>query len=229
MATSPPPEMITIAKGEVLTYVYGMFGAIGLCVVLIVLIMVFWTWLRPVWPYLKSRNSPDHPLLMLFQKNKRVQWITGNYKAEVYEKDDLENPLAFCKNDQDGYKLGQADTEVFYDGANIATSPELAVCVRELVKMGYKNIDEVVQAVRAGTLKQEDLVIPLVSTFDPAMVVQFCTGKPAIMKAWADTKLNIDRQKRDKPFYENPQVMSLAFIIICGCLGIGIMKSMGVF
>lgn len=226
---TPAPELVGIAKGTLMTFYYGLFAAVAIIVVLLVVMVLYYSWLKPVWPYLKSRNRPDRPLLMLFQKNGRVTWIPGQYRAEIYEKDDIENPLAFFKSDLQGYKLGQADLEVFYDGANVAVSPELAVAVYELKRMGYRNVDEVVDAVRAGTLRENDLVIPLVRRFDPAVVADWVRGKPAILKAWADTKVNIDRARRDQPFYQNPQVMAFAFLIFVACLGVGLMKALGVF
>lgn len=227
-----------------ITWVYLSFGLMAVIAVLIVVVVIGYLLLRPVAvPYLKTRNKPGRPLLAIFQRNSRLRLTPGKYIAEMYEVDDPDNPLAFFKADTGGYKLGAADVEAFYDGAAAATSPDLVVAVQELRNMGYRDIDDLMTAIRAGTFKGDQFTlrdgvvsfdagtisIPLIRQFDPAVVETFSKGKPAITRAYSDTKLNIDRAGRDSKFYENPQLMALAFIIIAGCLGIGIMKSMGVF
>lgn len=227
-----------------ITWVYLSFGLMAVVAVLIVVVVLGYLLLQPVAvPYLQTRNKPGRPLLAIFQRNGRLRLTPGKYIAEMYEVDDPANPLAFFKADTGGYKLGAADVEAFYDGAAAATSPDLVVAVQELRNMGYRDIDDLMTAIRAGTFKGDQFTlrdgvvsfdngtisIPLIRQFDPAVVETFSKGKPAITRAYSDTKLNIDRAGRDSKFYDNPQLMALAFIIIAGCLGIGIMKSMGVF
>ncbi len=227
-----------------ITWVYISFGLAGLVVILIVALVAGYLILKPVAiPYLKCRGKAKTPLMGIFQRNGRLRLVPGKYVAEMYEDPDPKNPLAFFKSDTGGYKIGACDLEVFYDGAVAATSPDLVVAVQELRNMGYRNIDDLMRAVRAGafkgdqfTLKGETVCfdngtisIPLIRQFDPAQVEIFSKGKPAITKAYSDTKLNIDRRARQEKFYENPQIMAMGFILLMGCLGIGLMKALGVF
>lgn len=227
-----------------ITWVYISFGLAGLVVILIVALVAGYLILKPVAiPYLKCRGKAKTPLMGIFQRNGRLRLVPGKYVAEMYEDPDPQNPLAFFKSDTGGYKIGACDLEVFYDGAVAATSPDLVVAVQELRNMGYRNIDDLMRAVRAGafkgdqfTLKGETVCfdngtisIPLIRQFDPSQVEIFSKGKPAITKAYSDTKLNIDRRARQEKFYENPQIMAMGFILLMGCLGIGIMKALGVF
>jgi len=99
------------------------------------------------------------------------------------------------------------------------------------------------RAVRSGTFGGDDIVVrdgvvsmdtgtilvPILRSVNPGMVEGYSRGKPAITRAYTDTVLNIDRAGRNQKFYENPQIMALGFILIAGCLGIGILKSLGVF
>lgn len=227
-----------------ITWVYISFGLMGAVVILIVALVAGYLILKPIaLPYLKCRGKAKKPLMQIFQRNGRLRLVPGKYIAEMYEDPDPQNPLAFFKSDTGGYKLGACDTELFYDGAVAATSPDLVVAVQELRNMGYRNIDDLMRAVRAGafkgdqfTLKGETVCfdngtisIPLIRQFDPSQVEIFSKGKPAITKAYSDTKLNIDRRARQEKFYENPQIMAMGFILLMGCLGIGLMKSLGVF
>lgn len=227
-----------------ITWVYISFGLMGAVVILIVALVAGYLILKPIaLPYLKCRGKAKKPLMAIFQRNGRVRLVPGKYIAEMYEDPDPQNPLAFFKSDTGGYKLGACDTELFYDGAVAATSPDLVVAVQELRSMGYRNIDDLMRAVRAGafkgdqfTLKGETVCfdngtisIPLIRQFDPSQVEIFSKGKPAITKAYSDTKLNIDRRARQEKFYENPQIMAMGFILLMGCLGIGLMKALGVF
>lgn len=225
----------------------GMIVIYGLGFVVLVLfavLVVGFLILRPIaLPYLKSYNKPERPMLAIFQRSGRLNLTDGNYVAEVYETTDKQNPLAFFKADTGGYRLGNADIELFYDGSACATSPDLVVAVEELKSRGYHNIEDVMQACRDGTFTGDvfylrgdtvcfesgTISIPLLKQFNPADVESFCRGKPSITRAYSDTKLNIDRLSRHEKFYENPQIMSLAFLVVCACIGIGIMKSMGVF
>jgi hypothetical protein len=227
-----------------ITWVYLSFGLAGVAVILIVALVAGYMLTKPIIvPYLKCRNKSKTPLMAIFQRNGRVRLVPGRYVAEMYEDPDPKNPLAFFKSDTGGYKLGGCDIEPFYDGAIAATSPDLVVAVQELRKMGYRTIDEVMAAIRAGRFKGDKfemkgetvsftdgtISIPLIRQFDPAQVDIFGKGKPAITKAYSDTKLNIDRASRNEKFYENPQLMGMAFILLMGCLGIGLMKALGVF
>lgn len=227
-----------------ITWVYLSFALMGVIVLLVVALIAGYLLLKPVAPpYLQCRGNPKSPLLGLFQRNGRFRLTKGRYVAEMYEDPDPQNPLAFFKSDHGGYKLGACDIEVFYDGAGAATSPDLVVAVQELRAMGYRNIEDVMAAIRTGKFRGDKfclqgsevyfrdgtISIPLIRQFDPAAVEVFSKGKPAITRAYTDTKLNIDRAGRDQKFYENPQIMALGFIIIAGCLGIGMMKSLGVF
>jgi hypothetical protein len=227
-----------------ITWVYISFGLAGLVVILIVALVAGYLILKPVAiPYLKCRGKAKKPLMQIFQRNGRLRLVPGKYIAEMYEDPDPQNPLAFFKSDTGGYKLGACDTELFYDGAVAATSPDLVVAVQELRNMGYRTIDDLMRAVRAGTFKGDQFTlkgetvcfdngtisIPLIRQFDPSQVEIFSKGKPAITKAYSDTKLNIDRRARQEKFYENPQIMAMGFILLMGCLGIGLMKSLGVF
>ena len=227
-----------------ITWVYLSFGLMGVVVILIVALVAGYLILKPVaLPYLKCRRKEKTPLMAIFQRNGRLRLVPGKYVAEMYEDPDPKNPVAFFKSDTGGYKIGACDIELFYDGAIAATSPDLVVAVQELRSMGYRNIDDVMRAVRAGTFKGDKFTlkdktvcfdngtisIPLIRQFDPSQVEIFSKGKPAIIKAYSDTKLNIDRRARQEKFYENPQIMAMGFLLLMGCLGIGIMKSLGVF
>lgn len=227
-----------------ITWVYISFGLAGLVVILIVALVAGYLILKPIaLPYLKCRGKAKKPLMQIFQRNGRLRLVPGKYIAEMYEDPDPQNPLAFFKSDTGGYKLGACDTELFYDGAIAATSPDLVVAVQELRSMGYRNVDDLMRAVRAGTFKGDQFTlkgetvcfdngtisIPLIRQFDPSQVEIFSKGKPAITKAYSDTKLNIDRRARQEKFYENPQIMAMGFILLMGCLGIGLMKALGVF
>ena len=227
-----------------ITWVYISFGLAGLVVILIVALVAGYLILKPVaLPYIKCRGKAKTPLMGIFQRNGRLRLVPGKYAAEMYEDPDPKNPLAFFKSDTGGYKIGACDFEAFYDGAVAATSPDLVVAVQELRDMGYRNIDDLMRAVRAGAFKGDQFAlkgetvcfdngtisIPLIRQFDPSQVEVFSKGKPAITKAYSDTKLNIDRRARQEKFYENPQIMALGFILLMGCLGIGLMKSLGVF
>lgn len=227
-----------------MTWVYISFALIAVVVLLVAVLAAGYVILKPViLPYWKCRGNANTPMLEIFQRNGRVRLTKGKYIAEVYEDPDPNYPLAFFKSDTGGYKLGACDLEVFYDGAGAATSPDLVVAVQELRDMGYRNINDVMADVRAGKFKGDKFVlqgeevrfrdgtisIPLIKQFDPAKVEVFSKGKPAITKAYSDTKLNIERANLQGKFYENPQIMGIAFVIIAACIGIGIMKSMGVF
>lgn len=225
-------------------WVYLSFGLMAIIVILIGILAIGYVMLKSIAiPYLKCRGKPRNPLMLLYQQNGRARLTPGKYIAGMYEDPDPTNPLAFFKSDTGSYKLGAADLESFYDGAGTATSPDLVVAVQELREMGYANIHDLMAAVRAGRFKGDSFVlkdgtvcfekgtisIPLIRQFDPAKIEAFSQSKPAITKAYSDTKLNIDRAGRDQKFYENPQIMALGFIIVSACIGIGIMKSMGVF
>ena len=227
-----------------ITWVYLSFALMGVAVLLVVALAAGYIILKPVIiPYLKCRGKAKTPLLGIFQRNGRVRLTPGKYVAEMYEDPDPNYPLAFFKSDNGGYKLGACDLEVFYDGAASATSPDLVVAVQELRNMGYNTIDDVMRDVKAGKFEGDcfklqgeevcfrkgTISIPLIRQFDPAAVEVFSKGKPAITKAYSDTKLNIERASLQGKFYENPQIMGLGFIIIAGCLGIGMMKALGVF
>jgi len=230
--------------GNPVTWVYATFTLLGVVVVLIILGAFMAYTVKPVaLPYLRSRNKPDSPMMILCQRNGRINLVTGKYISEMYEDPNPDNPLAFFKSDTGAYKLGSADVELFFDGAATATSPDLVVAIQELQRMGYKDIDSLMIAIRAGkfrgdsftlsdgTLSFDDgtISIPLIRQFDPARVEAFSRGKPAIIRSYADTKLNIDRAGRGGKFYDNPQIMALGFIIIAACVGIGLMKALGVF
>ncbi len=231
--------------GNPITWVYLSFGLMVVVVILAIILIAGYLILKPVAiPYWQCRGKPKTPLLAIFQRNGRLRLTKGRYIAEMYEDPDPANPLAFFKSDQGGYKLGACDIEAFYDGAGAAASPDLVVAVQELRTMGYGDIDSVMADVRAGkfggdkfhlagdkTIQFRDgtISIPLIRQFDPAAVEVFSRGKPAITRAYTDTKLNIDRAGRDQKFYENPQIMALGFLLLAGCLGIGLMKSLGVF
>jgi hypothetical protein len=227
-----------------ITWVYISFGLAGLVVILIVALVAGYLILKPVaLPYIKCRGKAKTPLMGIFQRNGRLRLVPGKYVAEMYEDPDPKNPLAFFKSDTGGYKIGACDLEIFYDGAVAATSPDLVVAVQEPRNMGYRTIDDLMRAVRAGTFKGDQFTlkgetvcfdngtisIPLIRQFDPSQVEIFSKGKPAITKAYSDTKLNIDRRARQEKFYENPQIMAMGFILLMGCLGIGLMKALGVF
>ncbi len=225
-------------------WMYVSFGLIFVVVLLVVIVFATYTKIKPfAMPYLQCHNKPDKSLMLIFQRKGTVRASAGNYISEMYEDTGSKTPLAFFKGDTGGFKLGQADVEVFFDGADTAVSPEIAVLIAELKRMGYRNIDEVMDAVRAGEFggdrirtrdgvvqfKKGSITIPLLKSVNPAVVEGFSRGKPAITRAYTDTVLNIDRSGRGDKFYENPQIMALGFIIIAACLGIAIMKSMGVF
>lgn len=227
-----------------MTWVYITF-ALGILLILVIAVVA---WLakkvKPVaFPYWKCSNKPNKPLMAIFRSGGRVVLEPGKYVAEVYENLDKTNPMAFFKSGFGSNRLGDCDLECFYDGTGTATSPELVVAVQELKDMGYRNINEVMTAYRAGsfggdlidgtdgtiTYQNGKIAIPLIRQFNPAAVEDFARSKPAIIKGYSDTNLNIERANRNTPFYENAGIMSIAFLIIAACLGVGMMKAMGVF
>lgn len=225
-------------------WVYATFGMTAILVVGAVLLAVMYSRIKAfVLPYLKCYNRPDKTLMLIFERKGTVRASPGDYVSEMYEDTGTKTPLAFFKADTGGFKLGNVDVEVFYDGADVTTSPELLIVVEELKGRGYRNIEEVMRAVRSGTFGGDDIVVrdgvvsmdtgtilvPILRSVNPGMVEGYSRGKPAITRAYTDTVLNIDRAGRNQKFYENPQIMALGFILIAGCLGIGILKSLGVF
>lgn len=228
-------QIVAAVEAAYAPYWWATWIELVIIVLLLVGVVLMANWLKPVLSYLPCRNNPKQPWMWIFQKNKRVKPFSGRYFAEVYEVEDKEDLMAFFKSDNDGYKVGAADLELFYDGVDRAVSPRMAVMVRTLRDLGYINIRDVTRALNEGQLpaRQEDgspaIYMPLFAQFDPAVVVDFVRSKPAILKAYADTKVNMERRGHDQKFYENPQIMALAFIIVASCLGIGLLKSMGVF
>lgn len=225
-------------------WLYVTFGLVFVIIILILLVFIAYSKLKPIaLPYLQCHNKPNKSLMLIFERKGTVRASAGDYISEMFEDSSSKTPLAFFKADVGGFKLGQADVELFFDGADTSVSPELAILVSELKRMGYRNIDEVTDAVRAGEfggdkiitrdgivfLEKGNVTIPLLKSISPSVVEGFSRGKPAITRAYTDTVLNIDRSGRNDKFYENPQIMGIGFIIVAGCLGIAIMKSMGVF
>ena len=253
------PEEYQAIADLINTLYIGIIAATCIIVALVAVIAIIFTLAKPVLlPYLKCRNKSGTVLTELFQKNRRCKLTTSKYIAEVYEQPDDKNPLAFFKSDtEEGYVLGAASLETFYDGAGNAATPAMAVAIRELKRQGYRSIDEVVDAYDKGAFmkdsisvdidvkekepdpenpkkkrivtKKQTITIPLVRQFDVANVIDYVKGKPAILKAYSDTKVNIDRQNRNQKFYENPQLMGLGFLIIAAGIAIGIMKALNVF
>ncbi len=225
-------------------WVYATFGMVAILIIGVLLAVIIYSRLKPfAISYLKCYNQPEKSLMLIFERKGTVRASPGDYVSEMYEDTGTKTPLAFFKGDTGGFKLGNVDVEVFFDGADVATSPEMLIVVEELKARGYRNIEEVMTAVRTGAFGGDDIVtrdgvvcmdtgtvlVPILRTVNPAMVEGYSKGKPAITRAYTDTVLNIDRAGRDVKFYENPQIMALGFILIAGCLGIGIMKSLGVF
>lgn len=228
-------QIVAAVEAAYAPYWWATWIELAIIIAILVGVVLAATWLKPVLSYIPSRNNPKQPWMWIFQKNKRVKPFSGSYFAEVYEVEDKEDLIAFFKSDSDGYKIGAADLEIFYDGVDRAVSPRMAVMIRTLRDLGYTNIRDVTQDINNGTLstRQADgsrpVYMPLFTQFDPAVVADFVKSKPAILKAYADTKVNMERRGQDQKFYENPQIMALAFVIVAGCLGIGLLKSMGVF
>ncbi|MDD4256201.1 MAG: hypothetical protein PHP59_12620, partial [Methanofollis sp.] len=192
-----------------MTWVYLTFALLGVVVILIVALVAGYILLKPVAiPYLQCRGKSKTTMMQIFQQNGVERLVPGKYVSGMYEDPDPQNPLAFFKSDTGSYKLGACNTELFYDGAVAATSPDLVVAAQELWNMGYRNIDDLMKAVRAGAFKGDQFTlkgevvcfdngtisIPLIRQFDPARIEIFSKGKPAITKAYSDTKLNIDRR-----------------------------------
>jgi hypothetical protein len=227
-------EIIARTAAAYAPYWYATWIELGIIIVLILLGLLIWSWMRPVLSYIPCRNNPNRPWMWIFQKNKRIKPFSGHYFAEVYEIEDKENLMAFFKADNEGYKVGSADLELFYEGIDRAVSPRMAIMVRTLRDLGYKSIRDATEALNRGLLpKTKDgapaIYMPLFTQFDPSVIEDWVKSKPAILKAYADTKVNMERHGNVQKFYENPQIMALAFVIIAGCLGIGLLKSMGVF
>ena len=226
-------QIVAAVEAAYAPYWWATWIELAIIIAILVGVVLAATWLKPVLSYIPSRNNPKQPWMWIFQKNKRVKPFSGRYFAEVYEVEDKEDLIAFFKSDNDGYKIGAADLELFYDGVDRAVSPRMAVMIRTLRDLGYTNIRDVTQDIQQRTLspaggRQPPVYMPLFTQFDPA-VADFVKSKPAILKAYADTKVNMERRGQDQKFYENPQIMALAFVIVAGCLGIGLLKSMGVF
>ena len=81
-----------------------------------------------------------------------------------------------------------------------------------------------------GSMPQEgEIYTPLFSQVNPHEVVGFVQGTASINKGYSDTKVNIERLGQLKGITSNPNLMALGFIIICGCIGIGILFALGVF
>lgn len=225
-------------------WVYATFGLVMLIVVGIVLLFVFYSRVKSfVIPYLACYNNPRKTLMLIFERKGTIRASAGDYISEMYEDRSTKQPLSFFKSDVGGFKLGNVDVDLFYDGADTATSPELLTVVEELKARGYKNIESVMADVRAGKFGGDKIItrdgvvymdtgtilVPLLKTVRPSSIEGYNNGKPAITRAYVDTVLNIDRAGRGQKFFENPQLMALGFILIMGCMGIGIMKVLGVF
>src|SRR5690606_35789655 len=141
-------------------WVYATFGMTAILVVGAVLLAVMYSRIKAfVLPYLKCYNRPDKTLMLIFERKGTVRASPGDYVSEMYEDTGTKTPLAFFKADIGGFKLGNVDVEVFYDGADVATSPELLIVVEELKRRGYRNIEEVMRAVRSGTFGGDDIVV----------------------------------------------------------------------
>lgn len=223
---------------QILSYVL-----MGVLVIVAVVGFVLFRILRPIAvDYVKTRNKPGKTFLVVCQRNGTMMTVAANYVAGVHERITNNERWAFFSS-RGRYRFGEASAEFVYDGSDMATDPATLVAVAELKARGYHSIEDVMRAVRAGEfggdyLKTIDgvvhfadgtICVPLIAAFDPASIEGYSRGKPAITRAYTDTALNIDRARRDGKFYENPQVMAIGFILIAGCIGIGIMKSMGVF
>jgi hypothetical protein len=214
---------------NVYIFVIGTGAGLAGVVICIISMVIYYKWLKPVWPYLKARNHHDRPLMLIVQKNGPAFFDVGKYVAEVFEYLNLQNPMAFFKNDRENHRFGQADLDIFYEATAVAHNMEFVIAIEELTKRGYKDINGVMSDYRQGKFKDDPLMIPILKEVDVAAVIDFVQGKPGTLKTYCDTKINIDRLGKDQKFWDNPQLMAIGYVLICGGLAIGIMKSMNVF
>jgi len=217
------------ATGAMIMYILGFYGFMAVAVLLVIIMVAYRIKLGPVWNYVKCINKPGKALMLLLRKTGVSSMEESRYVAETFEKDAKparhEDPLAFFKTDNTPNILGRAGFGVFYDAANVMANPEFVLACQELKRQGYTHIEDAKMAWEAGNVK---INIPLFAEVDFGALYDFIKGRPAISKAYCDTKVNEARAERDSKFWDNPQIMALGFIIICACIGIGILKALNV-
>ena len=109
-------------------WLYTIFGLILVIVLIGALVFVAYSKLKPIAiPYLACYNKPTKTLMLIFERKGTVRASAGDYISEMFEDTGARTPLAFFKSDVGGFKLGQADVELFYDGADTSVSPEISV------------------------------------------------------------------------------------------------------
>ena len=84
-------------------------------------------------------------------------------------------------------------------------------------------------AVARGDADEGEIFVPLFSQVNPHDTLPYVEGTAAILKGYADTKVNIVRAEKYGGILNNPSVMGLGFIVICLCFGVGILKVLKVF
>lgn len=216
--------------GAVIIYIAGFYLFLLAAVILALVFVYYRIRMAPVWNYNKCVNHPGKALMLLMRKTGVASMEVARYVAETFEKDaniwKHEDPLAFFKTDNSPSILGRAGFGVFYDAANIMANPEFVLACQELKRQGYTNIED---AKDAYITKKLTVNVPLFAEVDFGALYDFVKGRPAITKAYCDTKVNEARAERDQKFYENPQLMGIGFLIIMVIIGLGLGKAFNLF
>ena len=220
--------MMSNAANIILYYIIGVYAEAAVIVFLVLILAMYYSWLKPVWSYKGARNQSGKAWMILIHKSGEITTEVSKYISEVFEteKNPKRDPLAFFKNDRVNTHLGPATVGVFYDGVGVSGNAEFALACEELRKKGYESIDAAKKDWETGKLK---LTVPMFKEIDFSALLDYIYTKPATLRAYTDTKVNLDRLNREQKFYENPQVMAFALFLVCACFGIGILKAMHVF
>lgn len=216
--------------GAVMIYIAGFYIFLATTVLAIILFMYYRIRLKPVWIYKDAVGKTGKALMLLWRKTGVVSLELARYVAETFEREANpvkgEDPLAFFKTDSAPGVMGQAGIGVFFDAANVMANPEFVLACAELRRQGYRDIEQAKRDWLDGKLKVN---VPLFMEVDFTSLYHFITGRPAIIKAYCDTKVNEARAERDQKFYQNPQVMMLGFLMIMGVIALGLAKAFGLF
>ncbi len=241
-----------------------MFGAMGLLpgpILQLVLTLVIPLWgagflgwmmwydhkMKPVDPYYTSLGK--NTLMLYTTKSGRAYFRDdAKYIAQVLEisNEKTEELMAFSKNDKGALKFGEGIMEIVYDGANMTLRPEYLLAVEALKKQGYRTIDELQVAVKAGRFKDfvdsdlgieikkhgdmdsNGVYIPLFKSVNVHEIIGFVLGSATIFKSFVDTRVTMERLKQQKTGMQDPNTQSMVLLIIVACVGLGILKATGV-
>lgn len=213
--------------GAMIIYIAGFYLFLLIAVLAIIVFVYYRIKLGPVWVYKDCVNVPGKALMLLWRKTGVVSLEAARYVAETFETDRVnksQDPLAFFKNDVAPGILGRAGIGVFFDAANVMANPEFVAACGELRKLGYDNIELAKKDWEAKKLK---ITIPLFHEVNFMDLYDFVKGRPAITKAYCDTKVNEARAERDMTFMEkNKTLMALGFMGMFLMIGFGMAWAM---